>query len=175
MTYSHSSAGLPVGVEVFSRQSSENIRLITAQLCQDFTFGALNWENRVTYQNSSKQSVLPVPDLNIWSNIYLDFKIAKVLKCHLGADVTYFTSYNAPEYCSQMGAFAVQENDEVKTKIGNYPFVNVYANFVLKGCRFFIMMSHVNQGQGNKMYFTTPHHPMNEKMLRIGISWNFYN
>lgn len=175
MTYSHSSAGLPVGVEVFSRQSSEDIRLITAQLCQDFTFGALNWENRVTYQNSSKQSVLPVPDLNIWSNIYLDFKIAKVLKCHLGADVTYFTSYNAPEYCSQMGAFAVQENDEVKTKIGNYPFVNVYANFVLKGCRFFIMMSHVNQGQGNKMYFTTPHHPMNEKMLRIGISWNFYN
>ena len=175
MNYSRSSSGLPVGLDVFSRQSTEDIRLFTAQLCQDFRFGVLKWENRITYQNSSSPVVLPVPDLNVWSNIYLDFKIAKVLKCHFGADITYFTSYYAPEYCSQFGMFAVQENDEVKTKVGNYPYVNVYANFVLKGCRFFIMMSHVNQGQGSRNYFTTPHHPMNESMLKMGISWTFYN
>lgn len=175
MNYSLSSSGLPVKLDAFSRQSDESIRLFTAQLCQNLKFGVLNWENRVTYQNSSNQAVIPVPDINIWSNIYLDFKIARVLKCHFGADISYFSSYFAPEYCSQLGTFAVQENEEVRTKIGNYPFVNIYANFVLKGCRFFIMMSHVNQGQGNRMYFTTPHHPMNESMLKMGISWTFYN
>lgn len=175
MTYKRSESGLPIAYEVFSRQSSEAVRVFTAQLCQDFRLGVLNWENRVTYQNSSNQSILPVPDFNVWSNIYLDFKIARVLKCHFGADVTYFSSYYAPEYCSQLGMFAIQENEEVKTKVGNYPFINVYANFVLKGCRFFLMMSHVNHGQGNRNYFTTPHHPMNERMLRFGISWNFYN
>ena len=118
-----------------------------------------------------------MPKLNVWSNLYIDFKIAKVLKCHFGAAVTYFTRYYAPEYVPGLAQFAVQTNPdtEVRKKIGNYPFVDVYANFVLKGCRFFAMMSHVNAGQGNMQYFTVPHYPMNERVFRLGISWNFYN
>ena len=146
-----------------------------AELSQDFKAGILNWENRITYQYCEQKEALPLPKLNVWSNLYLDFKIAKVLKCHFGASVTYFTKYNAPEYVPGLGMFAVQTNDAVRTKIGNYPFVDVYANFVLKGCRFFAMMSHVNAGQGNKQYFTVPHYPMNERVFRIGISWTFYN
>lgn len=161
--------------EINSRQASDNISLFTAQLQQDFRLGILNWENRITYQKSSSQTILPVPQLNVWTNLYLDFKIAHVLKCHFGASATYFTEYEAPEYCPQMSQFAIQENAALRAKVGNYPFVDVYANFVLKGCRFYVMMTHVNAGQGNLNYFTTPHHPMNDRIFRLGISWNFFN
>lgn len=167
------------GVQINHRadvgQLDEDIKVVTAELSQNFIAGPLNWENRVTYQYSSNTKELPLPKLNVWSNLYLDFKIAKVLKCHFGAQAAYFTRYYAPEYVPGLSQFAIQQNESVRTKMGNYPFVDVYANFVLKGCRFFVMMSHVNAGQGNRMYFTVPHYPMNERVFRLGISWNFYN
>lgn len=147
--------------------------LFTLEVSQDFKFGPLLWENVLTYQKSSRPSVLPVPDLNLYSNLYLKFKIAKVLNCHLGADVRYFTAYQAPLYSPALGQFTVQESNPIK--IGNYPIVNVYANFLLKNTRFFVLMEHLNSGMGKKEYFLTPHYPTNERILRFGLSWNFFN
>lgn len=157
------------------RQSSKNISLLTAMIEQNVSLGHLKWENRVTFQKSSDEDILPVPSMNIWTNLYLDFKIAKVLKVHFGADMYWFTSYYAPEYCAQLGQYAVQENEAVRTKTGNYPIINAYMNFKLKQCRFFLMMTHVNAGSGNKNYFLTPHHPQNEMVLRTGLVWTFNN
>ena len=154
-------------------QSSKNISLLTLALEQNFTLGVLNWENRITFQKSSAEDVLPVPAVNIWTNLYLKFKIARVLSVHFGGDMRFFTSYYAPEYVPQLSQFAVQQNEAVKTKVGNYPLINVYANFMLKRCRFFVMMSHVNAGSGN--YFYTPHHPLNSRIFRLGLSWTVFN
>ena len=156
------------------KQCDENISLLTLQLGQDFTFGPFNWESLVTYQKCSKQSVLPVPELNVYSNLYLRFVVSKVLKIDLGADVRYFTKYEAPEYSPYIGQFAVQDNGENNVKVGNHPFINVYANMFLKHTRFFVMMSHVN-GSGGNDRFTLPHYPMNGNILRLGVSWNFFN
>lgn len=160
--------------DVHVRQSGDAISLLTLQLYQDFKFGPFNWENVLTYQKSSAEDVLPVPQLNVYSNLYLRFKIAKVLKCDFGADVRYFTKYYVPDYAPGLGQYAVQEGPN-RVEVGNYPILNVYANFHLKQTRFFVMMSHVNAGSGNKMYFLAPHYPLNDSILRFGLSWNFYN
>lgn len=173
--YNRDDDGNITGYTADFRQSSKNISLFTLELQQDFRIGILNWENRITYQKSTDDDILPVPALNVWSNLYLNFRIARVLNVHFGADVRYFTEYNAPEYVPQLSQYAVQENAEVKTKVGNYPLVNVYCNFRLKQCRFFVMMSHVNAGSGNRRYFLTPHHPLNERILRFGLNWTFFN
>ena len=156
-------------------QESGNINVMTAQLKQDFRLGILNWENVVTYQHSTNKDALPLPALNIFTNLYLKFKIARVLSVELGGDATFFTKYYAPDYVPQLGQFAVQKTESSRIELGNYPFVDVYANFHLKRARFFVMMSHVNNASGNKMMFLTPHHPVNGNVLRFGISWNFYN
>lgn len=168
------SEGKQIGTQLFARQTGSNISVITAQLKQDFKLGPLHWDNILTYQKSSHSTILPVPDLNVYSNLYLRFKIAHVLDCDLGGDIRFFTKYDAPEYAPQIASFVVQENDAIRTQTGGYPFVNVYANFQLKHARFFVMMSHVNcSGAGN--YFVTPHHPMNVRVLRFGLNWNFNN
>ena len=173
-------SGKRVNHAITVNQNSGAIHLLTASLSQDFTFGPLNWESVITYQNSSNKTVLPVPTLNLYSNVYLRFKIAHVLRCDFGADVRYFTKYYAPDYVPSLGQYAVQTNtnttgSDSRVEIGNYPVVNVYANFHLKHTRFFIMMSHLNAGTGKKNYFYTPHYPLNQGILRFGLSWNFFN
>ena len=173
-------SGKRVNHAITVNQNSGAIHLLTASLSQDFTFGPLNWESVITYQNSSNKTVLPVPTLNLYSNVYLRFKIAHVLRCDFGADVRYFTKYYAPDYVPSLGQYAVQTNtnttgSDSRVEIGNYPVVNVYANFHLKHTRFFVMMSHLNAGTGKKNYFYTPHYPLNQSILRFGLSWNFFN
>ena len=156
------------------RQKGGAITLLTLSLAQNFKLGPLNWENVITYQKSTDNDVLPVPDLNIYTNLYLRFKIAQVLKCDFGADGRYFTKYYAPDYSPALGQYAVQTGDN-RVQTGNYPLVNIYANFHLKHTRFFVMMSHVNAGSGNRQYFLTPHYPLNQRVFRFGLSWNFCN
>ena len=156
------------------RQKGGAITLLTLSLAQNFKLGPLNWENVITYQKSTDNDVLPVPDLNIYTNLYLRFKIAQVLKCDFGADGRYFTKYYAPDYSPALGQYAVQTGDN-RVQTGNYPIVNIYANFHLKHTRFFVMMSHVNAGSGNRQYFLTPHYPLNQRVFRFGLSWNFFN
>ena len=156
-------------------QHGSNINLLTAQLRQHFKLGVLNWENVITYQNSSNKEVLPVPDLNIFSNFYLGFQIAHVLSVELGACATYFTEYEPLDYCPQLNQYGVQENTDSRVTLCNYPFVDVYANLHLKRARFFIMMNNVTGSVGNRKLFLTPHYPLNDSVLHLGVSWNFFN
>lgn len=159
-----------VGVE----QTGKNLQVVTATLGQDFRFGILNWENELTYQLSSDQDILPLPALSAYSNLYLLFRIAKVLRTELGADVRFFTEYNAPSYSPVIGRFCVQD-PSARTKLGNYPVVNAYVNFHLKNTRFYIMASHANYSTGSGRPFLVPHYPLNRMVLRLGLSWNFFN
>lgn len=155
-------------------QKSGAISLLTLELQQKLKLGPLHWDNVITYQKSSDDMALPVPDLNIYTNLFLRFKIARVLKCDFGADARFFTKYYAPDYSPALGQYAVQTGEN-RTEVGNYPIVNVYANFHLQRTRFFVMMSHINAGQGKPDYFLAPHYPLNQRIFRFGVSWNFYN
>ena len=155
-------------------QENGNIQVIAASLKQDFKYGILNLNTEVTYQYSSNQDVLPLPALNAYANFFLKFTIAKVLHTEIGADAWYFTSYYAPEYMPALGQF-VQQNQNARIKIGNYPLATVYANFLLKQTRFYVKYYHVNKGLGSSNYFLVPHHPLNPSTLWFGLSWNFYN
>lgn len=174
MSYNINDGGTRTGNTAAVRQGGDAITLFTIALSQNFKLGPLNWENIITYQKTSKEDVTPVPELNIYTNLFLRFRIAKVLKCDFGADMRYFTKYYAPDYSPALGQYAVQEGEN-KVKVGGYPVVNAYANFHLKHTRFFVMFSHVNSGMGNRGYFFTPHYPLNSRILRFGLSWNFFN
>lgn len=164
------------GHTVTVEQSSSPVTMLTAELRQDLHYRAFHWDNVITYQHSTNENVLPVPAVNIYSNLYLRFKIAHVLKTDLGADAVFFTKYYAPEYAPGLGSYAVQgDGTGQRVKVGSYPVINVYANFHLQHARFFVMYSHVNSGSFNREYFFTPHYPLNTGIFRFGVSWNFFN
>lgn len=156
-------------------QHSGNIQVLSATLKQDFRLGIFHLDNEVTWQKSSNETVLPLPQLSVYSNFYILTKLAKkVLTVQLGADVRYFSKYYAPAYTPAIQQFHLQPgNDQVE--IGGYPIVNIYANLHLKRTRLFAMYSHVNQGMGSRNSFLVPHYPINPSLLRLGVSWNFYD
>lgn len=154
------------------KQESGNVQVVSLTLEQNFKLGPLHLDNEVTFQTSSNEDVLPLPKLNLFHNLYLDFRIAHVLDCELGGYLIYFSEYYAPDYSPAVGLF-MNQNKENRVKIGNYPLLSAYINFSLKRTRFYVQYYHANQGTGN--YFWAPHYPMNPSGVRFGISWNFYD
>lgn len=157
------------------KQHGSNLNVMTAQLDQKLQLGAIHWDNIVTYQHASSKDVLPLPTLNVFSNMYLQFMVARVLRVELGAAATWFTEYEVPDFCPAVNQFAVQENPDARTKLGNFPFVDVYANLHLKHARFFLMMQNATASSFNKNYFLVPHYPQNASVIHFGVSWNFFN
>ncbi len=162
------------------RQHSSSLAVLTAQLDQQLKVGPLHFDNILTLQTSSDEDVLPLPRLNVFSNLYLQFMVANVLRVELGASATWFSKYEAPEFLPQLNQFAVavpaNEGAEFsRLKMGNFPFVDVYANLHLKHARFFVMMTNATANNFSRMSFLTPHYPINRSVLHLGVSWNFFN
>lgn len=161
--------------DVIVSQYSPNIQILSATLRQDFKIGILHLDNEVTFQKSSEQSILPLPEWVLYHNLYLKFGLAKkVLSVELGADVRYFTEYHAPDYAPAIGQFYLQNKDNL-VKVGGYPLVNAYLNLHLKRTRIFLQMYNLIQGTGERSYFLAPHYPLNPRILKFGISWNFFD
>ena len=157
------------------RQHSGSIQVFSATLRQDFKLGILHLDNEVTYQKTSNADVLPLPELVLYHNLYIKFALAKkVLNIEMGADLRYFTQYYAPDYAPAIGQFYLQNRD-TRYKLGAYPMINGYINLHLKRTRIFVQMYNLLQRDGDKSYFYIPHYPLNPRILKIGISWNFFD
>ncbi len=159
--------------DVEVRQQSGSIQVLSATLKQELKLGIFHWDNEVTWQTSTNQDVLPLPTISLYTNPYIVFHIAKVLRVELGVDMRYFTKYYAPDYAPFIQQFAIQDASQPRTKVGHYPILNGYANFAIKRVRGYVNVTHFNQGTGN--YFWGPHYPIDPLSIHFGISWNFYD
>ena len=160
---------------ITARQYSQNLQVLSATLYQDFKLSIIHWDNEATIQYSSNQEVLPLPLINLYSNLYLQFTYAKQLRIQIGADIRWFTRYYAPDYAPALEQYFVQEGNH-RVELGGYPFINAYANFHLKQVRFYVMYHHVTQGVMKQTdSFLVPHHPINPRLFKLGFSWNFWD
>lgn len=154
----------------FPVQHSGSVQIFAASISQRLRFGIWNWDNRLTYQTSSNQSVIPLPALSVYSNMYLKFIAFKVLKLQIGIDCDYYTRYNGLEL--QPATMTFHTTDR---KVGNYAFCNAYITARLYKVRFYVLYSHVNQGWFSKNYFSMPGYPLNPRRLMFGLSVDFAN
>ncbi|MDE6317243.1 MAG: putative porin [Muribaculaceae bacterium] len=153
-------------------QCGSSVQVFSASLEQNFEVGILNWQNRLTYQTSSNDAVIPLPKFAVYSNLFITFKVAHVLDVQFGVDCDYFTKYKSVAYQPATMAFYNQREADC----GNYPFVNAYLNFKLSKTRFYIMFSHVNQGLfGGDNWFSMPGYPLNPRRFQLGLSIDFAN
>lgn len=152
-------------------QASGGTQVFWAALDQRLALGPVHWDNRITYQATSDEHVIPLPALTVNSNLYALFTIAKVLRVQAGLDVDYYTRYRAPGYRPETMAFYNQN----RVLLGNYPVANVYLNMKLSRATFYVMMSHVNQGMFGNNYFSMPGYPINPRRFQAGICVNFAN
>lgn len=155
-----------------STQYSSNVQVLTVGVDQNMRLGVFNWDNRVVYQTSANQEVIPVPTVSIYSNIYLKALIVKELTLQFGVDAHYHTAYFSPGYEPALLQFYNQREKE----IGNYPIATVYANMHLKQTRFFVMLYNAASAVWKpRDYFSLPGYPVNPMMLKLGLSVDLHN
>jgi hypothetical protein len=155
-------------------QNNELIVINQFQLTQNFTFWNLvHLDNRVVYQiTSDANNVLPLPELVSRNALYFEFSmVKKELKCLIGTELNYFSSYSSPSFNPAMSTFFVEN----KYAIGNYPHFNVFANFQLKTARFYFKFEHVNQGLSGYRYYAAPDYALPARVFVAGIDWRFFN
>ena len=153
------------------QQMNGNIQLLSADLQLNLTTPWVNLDNRVVYQHTSS-AYLPLPALTMYNNLYYHGTWVKALDVQIGVDMRFFTKYYAPVLNPALGQFCIQNQEQV----GNYPVMNVYANFYVKHIRLklFAQYQHFNASFMNKQYFSMPTYPMAPDMFRAGLSWHFY-
>ena len=156
-------------------QYDGSIQVLCATLQQNLKLGPLHWDNHITYQLSGNRKIIPLPDLNIFSDLYFKFVYYNRLHLEVGANALFFTRYNAPGYCPAVGYFHLQ-NDGFTQQVGGYPLLTGYVNCSLRGVRFYIIYYHANDGlMNNRDSFIVPGYPANPGMVKFGLSWIFYD
>jgi hypothetical protein len=153
------------------KQVDGNIQVLAADLQLNITTPWVNLDNHVVYQHSSSDK-LPLPAITLYHNLYYHGCWFKALDTQIGVDMRFFTKYYAPILNPALGQFCVQDQEQV----GNYPVMNVYANFYVKSLRLklFAQYQHFNALFMNKQYFEMPGYPMAPDMFRAGLAWHFY-
>lgn len=154
-------------------QYDGNVQVLAANVHCDITTPWVNLENNVVYQHSSS-SIIAVPALTLYHNLYYHGTWFKALDAQIGVDLRYFTKYYAPILNPATGQFCSQET----TKIGNYPVLNVYMNFFVRylHLNFFAHYTHFNHlfMRENTDCQIMPNYPYNPDVFRAGLSWYFY-
>ena len=158
------SSGLP-------RQHEGNVQVLAVNAHLDLTTPWVNWENNVVWQHSS-DAILPLPAIALYSNLYYHGCWFRAMDAQLGANVRYHTAYYAPLICPATSQFCTQN----ETMVGNYPIINVYANFYVRliRLRFFAEYQHLNGHFMDANYFSMPGYPLNPPVFRAGLAWHFY-
>lgn len=153
------------------KQMNGNIQVLAADLQLNITTPWVNLDNHVIYQHASSAK-LPLPALTLYHNLYYHGCWVKALDVQIGVDMRFFTKYYAPLLNPALGQFCVQDTEQV----GNYPVMNVYANFYVKSLRLklFAQYQHFNASFMHKHYYEMPGYPMGPDMFRAGLAWHFY-
>ena len=156
------------------KQYRGNVQIFKGDVGLDITTPWVNLENRAVIQYSTRDSVISVPLVILQHRLYYHGTWFKALDAQMGVDLRYFTRYHAPILCPATGMFAAQQT----TEIGNYPWMNVYANFYVRSIRlrFFAHYQHFNHlfMKKNINYLTMPDYPTNRDVFRAGVAWHFY-
>lgn len=138
-------------------------------------------DNYFIYQKVGNDSVLRLPQYTYFGSLYVEDilwnwkwvseEFHNVLLYQFGVEVYYHSKYYGYEYMPSIEQFYIQ-NEKM---IGNYPIINVFLNVKISNVRIFVKYEHINPGIVDKNPFTTLHYPLSGSMLKMGLSWSFYN
>ena len=156
---------------ILPKQAGADISLIRIEVSKKWRFGNFVLENFLAYQKTDQKSILRTPEFYTYNSFYLDKTFFKVLKTNVGFDVRYNTAYANYSYSPATAQYYVGENTFFKTT----PIVDVFAKANLKRTNIFIKYSYANQGFPLTGYYTVNRYPMQDSMLKFGVSWNFYD
>lgn len=154
------------------RQHDKPISVMSAYLRKDFRIWKFHLDNRILFQLSSDNNVLPLPLLALNLRYYLEFPVVRnVMNIQLGAEATFNTKWYSPAYNPALGTFQNQNKELIG---GTDPYINVFLNVQWKRACVFIKVLNVGENKHGSDYFATYGYIRSPMSFKVGIFWPFY-
>ncbi len=153
------------------RQNTEAMSIFTAYLKKDIRLWRFHLDNKILFQTSSNEDVVPLPKLALDLRYYFQFELVKnVLTAQLGANATFTTKYYAQGYSPALGVFYNQKTE----KIGETPYIDLFVNLQWKRASIFVKYVNSALGWPTNDYFSAFRYIRSQKAFKLGIHWPFY-
>lgn len=156
---------------IMPTQESSAISLLKLSLGKKFSFKSFQFDSYVVYQKTDNQNVLRIPEFYTFNSIYKNQTFFKSFKTQVGFDIRYNSPYAAASYAPAANQFYNGE----KVIFGSKPIVDFWIKAALKRANLFLKYDYANQGVFSKGYYTVNRYPMPDRLLKFGVSWNFYD
>lgn len=155
------------------RQNTTPMSILSADLHKEFVLGPLHLDNRVLFQLSSNQDVVPLPTVAVNLKYFLQFNISGgAMIMQLGANGLYNTEWYSPAWNPALGVF----HNQTRNRYTNGPYFDAFANMQWKRATIFIKYENAGQGWPMKKfdYFSADRYIMTQRVLKVGVYWPFY-
>jgi hypothetical protein len=159
------------GIDAHPAQLNSSINMIKLSAGKSIAWRRWHFDTYLVYQKTDYEKTLRTPQFYSYTSIYYKALLFKVLYSNIGMDVRYNTSYTAPSYAPGLGQFYNGAN----VSFSSYPVATIFLKATLQRTNLFVMYDYANQGLFSKGYYTVNRYPQQDHMLKIGISWAFYN
>ena len=155
------------------RQNNSPMSVLSASLDKNFVLGPLHLDNRLLFQISSDQDIIPLPALAANARWYFQFNVKKnIMQMQLGAEAWYNTKYYSPGWNPAVGAFYNQKEE----KYNNGPVIDAFVNIQWKRACIFVKVENIGKGwpMDKADYFSAHRYIRTQTALKLGIYWPFY-
>lgn len=166
--YLYFAADLEKGI---APQQAGNINLLQLSIGKKFTYKSFHLDAYVVYQKTDSENTLRTPEVYTFNSIYKEQTLFKALKTQIGFDIRYNTPYAALSYSPATSQFYNGDN----VKLGTKPVVDVWIKAGLRRANLFLKYDYVNQGLFSNGFYTVNRYPMPDRLLKFGVTWNFYD
>lgn len=154
-------------------QNNSPMSVLSAALKKNFAFGPVHLDNRLLFQLSSDDEVLPLPLFAANSRLYFLLNVKKdIMQMQLGVEGWYNTKYYSPAWNPAVGVFYNQR----EVKYNNGPVLDAFVNIQWKRACIFVKLENIGNGWPMEKadYFSAHHYIRTQQALKLGIYWPFY-
>jgi hypothetical protein len=153
-------------------QFAGTIHVISASVQEEFRWRKWGIDANLLYQYVSEESVMRLPDFTASFSIFPTLPLFQNACNHQpGNDIYYNTAYYANAYMPASRMFYLQD----EKKIGNYAYIDVFVNLMIKRFRIYAKYTHLNDFWTEPRYYMVPHYPSQGGAVKFGMSWSFYD
>lgn len=137
----------------------------------DFKFRIFEMSGILSMQKANNEDVIHLP--LFYGKIKFAWNVTLVKNVSLfqpSIVINYFTEYYADAYMPALRTYHLQ-ND---VKIGNFPFIDIFMTFKLKTANIYVGITNVFSFTKDMRYFSTPHYPVRDYKLLLGVNWRLF-
>lgn len=151
---------------------SNTINMLVLSFANRFGYKGIHFDNDLWFQKSAGSDVIRLPLITLKSSLYYERHVfKKALWFAIGADLRYYTPFNANGYNPLTGQFYEQNAQQMKF----YPILDVFLNVKIKTVRVFLVGTNLSSFFGRqKGYYTAYYYPAQDASFKFGAAWRFF-